>query len=40
MELYATNLTNENRQVDPYQAWQQSSRTKPRTVGIALSHDF
>lgn len=40
VELYATNLTNENRQVDPYQAWQQSSRTKPRTVGIALSHDF
>lgn len=40
LELYATNLTNENRQVDPYQAWQQSSRTKPRTIGIALSHEF
>jgi len=40
VELYATNITNENRQVDPYQAWQQSSRTKPRTFGIVLSRDF
>lgn len=40
IELYANNLTNENRQVDPYQAWQQSSRTKPRTIGIVVSRDF
>jgi len=39
-ELYVTNLTDENKALDPYIAWQQSSRTKPRTVGITLSHSF
>ena len=39
-ELYVTNLTNENLLVDPYDAWQQSSRTKPRTVGVSLSRNF
>jgi len=39
-ELYVTNLTNENLLVDPYDAWQQSSRTKPRTIGVSLMRSF
>jgi len=39
-ELYVTNLTNENLLVDPYDAWLQSSRTKPRTIGISLMRSF
>jgi iron complex outermembrane recepter protein len=39
-ELYVTNLTNENLLVDPYDAWQQATRTKPRTIGISLMRSF
>jgi outer membrane receptor protein involved in Fe transport len=40
VELYVTNITNENRAVDPYHAWFQSSRTKPRTIGVAVTQAF
>lgn len=40
VELYVNNVTNENLEVDPYAAWQQSSRTKPRTVGVVVSRTF
>ncbi len=40
VELYANNITDENKTLDPYWVWQQSSRSKPRTVGITLSHSF
>ncbi|MEM7101121.1 MAG: TonB-dependent receptor [Pseudomonadota bacterium] len=38
VELYGTNLTNENKWQDPYHAWRNANRTKPRTVGIELTY--
>ncbi|MFT4198469.1 MAG: TonB-dependent receptor [Pseudoxanthomonas sp.] len=39
-ELYVTNLTDQNRLVDPFAAWSQAARTKPRTVGVSFSVNF
>lgn len=39
-ELYATNLFNVNKWIDPYHAWRNANRTKPRTVGIKVGLDF
>lgn len=39
-ELYATNLFNVNKWVDPYHAWRNANRTKPRTVGVNVGLDF
>ncbi|MBS0419766.1 MAG: TonB-dependent receptor [Proteobacteria bacterium] len=39
-EIYGTNLTNENRWVDPYHAWSNANRTRPRTVGIKIGYQF
>lgn len=40
IELFATNLTNENKYIDPYIAWKNANRTKPRTLGIKFNIDF
>lgn len=34
VEVYGTNLTNENRWQDPYHQWRNANRTRPRTLGI------
>lgn len=39
-ELYATNLFNVNKWIDPYHAWKNANRTRPRTVGINVGLDF
>ncbi|WP_417318645.1 TonB-dependent receptor [Emcibacter sp.] len=40
LELYAQNLTNENKYIDPYHGWNNANRTRPRTVGIKAGMDF
>lgn len=39
-ELYAQNLTDENKYIDPYHAWNNANRTRPRTIGIKLGYNF
>lgn len=36
VELFGTNLTNENVYIDPYEQWTNANRTRPRTVGIRV----
>lgn len=38
LEVYGTNLTNENVWLDPYHAWRNANRTMPRTLGIRLAY--
>jgi iron complex outermembrane receptor protein len=40
VELFGTNLTNENKWIDPYHAWTNANRTRPRTVGLLVGVDF
>ena len=40
LELFGTNLTNENRWVDPYHAWGNANRTAPRMIGASVQYDF
>jgi iron complex outermembrane receptor protein len=40
VELYGTNLTNTNRLIDPFDAFSQANRTKPRTVGMRAVFNF
>lgn len=39
-ELFATNLTDENKWIDPYHAWLNANRTRPRTVGLRIGYRF
>lgn len=39
-ELYGTNLTNQNKWVDPYHAWTNANRTRPRAVGLKAGYNF
>ncbi|MCZ0864274.1 TonB-dependent receptor [Dasania sp. GY-19] len=39
-ELYGQNLTDENKYIDPYSAWNNANRTRPRTVGLKVAYDF
>lgn len=39
-EIFATNLTNENKWIDPYHAWSNANRTRPRTVGLRIGYRF
>jgi outer membrane receptor protein involved in Fe transport len=39
-ELYGSNLTNENKFIDPYIGWQNANRTRPRTVGLKVTYDL
>jgi iron complex outermembrane recepter protein len=40
VELFATNITDENRSIDPYQGWANANRTRPRTVGVKVGYAF
>ena len=40
VELFGTNLTDENKWIDPYHAWANANRTRPRTVGLQVGIDF
>jgi len=39
-ELYVQNLTNENKYIDPYHAWNNANRTRPRAIGIVFGVTF
>lgn len=40
LEVFGTNLTNENRWVDPYHQWRNANRTRPRTLGVKVGVEF
>ncbi|MCG8503504.1 MAG: TonB-dependent receptor [Sphingomonadales bacterium] len=40
VELFVTNLTNENKYIDPYHQWTNANRTRPRTFGIRFGIDI
>lgn len=39
-ELFAMNLTNENKWIDPYHDWTNANRTRPRAVGLKVGYNF
>lgn len=39
-ELFAANIANANKALDPFWSWHQSNRTKPRTIGVKLGYSF
>jgi len=39
-ELYSTNLTNQNKYIDPYVGWKNANRTQPRTIGLKFNVNF
>ena len=39
-ELYATNLFDQNKSIDPYQGWANANRTRPRVVGVKVGYAF
>lgn len=40
VEFYGTNLTDENKWIDPYHAWANANRTRPRVLGILARIGF
>jgi outer membrane receptor protein involved in Fe transport len=40
VELFGTNLTNENKWIDPYHDWANANRTRPREVGVKVGYQF
>jgi iron complex outermembrane receptor protein len=40
VEVFATNLTDENHSIDPYRGWANANRTRPRTVGVKVGYAF
>ena len=40
VELFGSNLTNENRWIDPYHAWANANRTRPRMLGARVGYEF
>jgi outer membrane receptor protein involved in Fe transport len=40
VELFGTNLTNENKWIDPYHAWNNANRTRPREMGVKFGYQF
>jgi outer membrane receptor protein involved in Fe transport len=40
VELFGTNLTNENKWIDPYHGWDNANRTRPRMVGLQVGINF
>jgi outer membrane receptor protein involved in Fe transport len=40
VELFGTNLTNENKWIDPYHAWNNANRTRPREIGVKVGYQF
>lgn len=39
-EVFATNLTDENKSIDPYQGWAEANRTRPRVIGVSAAYNF
>lgn len=40
VELFGTNLTNENKWIDPYHNWTNANRTRPRELGVKVGYKF
>ncbi|WP_300379101.1 TonB-dependent receptor [Henriciella sp.] len=40
LEVYATNITDENKSIDPYQGWANANRTQPRVIGVSAAYSF
>jgi outer membrane receptor protein involved in Fe transport len=40
VEVFGTNLTNENKWIDPYHAWNNANRTRPREIGVKVGYQF
>lgn len=40
IEFFVTNITNENKYIDPYHGWNNANRSKPRTLGISSTFRF
>lgn len=40
LDLFGSNLTNENDYIDPYWGWKNANRTRPRTLGIEATYSF
>lgn len=39
-ELYATNLFDQNKSIDPYQGWANANRTRPRVIGVKVGYSY
>jgi len=39
-ELFGQNLSDTNKWIDPYHAWNNANRTRPRTIGIRIGYNF
>jgi len=39
-ELFVQNLTNTNKYIDPYHAWNNANRTRPRAIGVKVGVTF
>jgi outer membrane receptor protein involved in Fe transport len=39
-EIYGTNLTNQNKWIDPYHDWTNANRTRPRAIGVKVGYNF
>jgi len=40
VELFGTNLSNENKWIDPYHNWTNANRTRPREIGVKVGYQF
>ena len=40
VELFGSNLLNENKWLDPYHEWRNANRTRPRTVGVKVGFSY
>ena len=40
VEVFGSNLTNENKYVDPYHQWRNANRTRPRVIGVKVGVDY
>jgi outer membrane receptor protein involved in Fe transport len=40
VQLFAENLLNEDRSIDPYVGWANANRTRPRVIGIEIGRSF
>jgi len=40
LEAYVLNATDENKAIDPYTAWSNANRTRPRTIGVSLRYTY
>jgi outer membrane receptor protein involved in Fe transport len=40
IEVFGTNLTNQNKWIDPYHDWRNANRTRPREIGLKVGYQF